>query len=164
MPSAYTSLSVTGRADRADPPTAHLTPEHRQFLADAAIDVKRMEGIRSVLEPSDLPESLAHLRKDADKGAILFSWTTVTGDVLPQLRLDKPPTGQDGKKKGYRFPKDSTMVLSVPPGCRDLVMDAGAPLLIVEGTKQHLAAASALAGAEGADRYAVGGISGCRGW
>lgn len=164
MPSANTSLSVTGRADSADPSTAPLTPEHRRFLADAAIDVERMEGISSVLKPSDLPESLAHLRKDADKGAILFSWTTVTGDVLPQLRLDKPPTGQDGKKKGYRFPKDSTMVLSVPPGCRDLVMDAGAPLLIIEGTKQHLAAASALAGAEGADRYAVVGISGCRGW
>jgi P4 family phage/plasmid primase-like protien len=145
-------------------PPDPLTTEHRQFLADAAIDTERMEGIQSVREPVDLPESLAYLWKHADRGAVVFPWTPVTGDVLPQLRLDNPPTDPDGKKKGYRFPKDSTMVLSVPPGYRDLVMDAGVPLVIVEGTKQHLAAASALAGAEGADRYAVVGISGCRGW
>jgi P4 family phage/plasmid primase-like protien len=162
MPSANPSFSVTGRSDSEDPPPDPLTPEHRQFLADAAIDAERMEGIWSVREPVDLPESLAHLWKHADKGAVVFPWTTVTGDALPQLRLDHPPTGQDGKKKGYRFPKDSTMVLSVPPGYRDLVLDQDVPLVIIEGTKQHLAAASALAGSS--NPYAVVGISGCRGW
>lgn len=143
-------------------PPDPLTPEHRQFLAAAAIDAERMGGIRSVREPFDLPESLAYLWKHADKGAIVFPWTTVSGDVLPQLRLDHPPTDKDGEKKSYRFPTGSTMVLSVPPGYRDLVMDPEVPLVIVEGTKQHLAAASALAGSS--NPYAVVGISGCRGW
>jgi P4 family phage/plasmid primase-like protien len=162
MPSANPSFSVTERSDSADPPPDLLTPEHRQFLADAAIDVERMEGIRSVREPFDLPESLAQLWRYADKGAIVFPWTTITGDVLPQLRLDHPPTDKDGDKKGYRFPKDSTMVLSAPPGYRELVTNPEVPLVIVEGTKQHLAAASALAGSS--NPYAVVGISGCWGW
>ena len=41
-------------------------------------------------------------------------------------------------------------------------MDPAVPLVIVEGTKQHLAAASALDGCS--NPHAVVGISGCRGW
>lgn len=148
--------------DQPPPPPDPLNPDHREFLANAAIDEKRMEGIWSVKGPTDLPEGMAHLWRHAEKGAVVFPWTTVKGEVLPQVRLDHPPTEKDGKKKGYRFPKDSTMVLAVPPGYRDRVMDPAVPLVIVEGTKQHLAAASALDGSS--NPYAVVGISGCRGW
>lgn len=162
MQSALSSFFVNGPANSADRPQTPLTTEHQQFLIAAAIDSERMKGVYSVYEPSDLPESLAYLREYAEKGALVFPWTTVTGEVLPQLRLDFPPTNKDGKKKGYRFPKDSTMVFSVPTGYRDLVVDPEVPLVIVEGTKQHLAAASALAGCS--TPFAVVGISGCRGW
>ena len=140
MQAANSGFFANEPANSADRPRTPLTTEHRQFLVAAAIDSERMKAVYSVYEPSDLPESLVYLWEDAEKGALVFPGTTVTGEVLPQLRLDHPPTNKDGEKKGYRFPKDSTMVLSVPPGYRDLVVNPEVPLVIVEGTKQHLAA------------------------
>ena len=49
----------------------------------------RMEGIWSVKSPTDLPEGMAYLWRHAEKGAVVFPWTTITGEVLPQLRLDE---------------------------------------------------------------------------
>ena len=95
-----------------------------------------MEGIWSVKAPTDLQKGWPTTGATLG-GAVVFPWTTVTGEVLPQLRLDDPIADENGKKKGYRFPKDSTMVLSVPPGYQDRVMDPAVPLVIVEGTKQH---------------------------
>ena len=52
----------------------------------------------------------------------------------------------------------------MPPGHRDLLDDLSLPLVIVEGSKGCLAAASALEGAHGSQRVAVVGLLGCWGW
>lgn len=119
-----------------------------------------MEGIRSVTTPEELP---SNLDKYADKlPGILFRWESFEGKPLHQLKAEGI-SKREGERGGggYRFPSGSTLILAVPPGHRPKVANPDVPLVIVEGGKQLLAAASALAGV---DCYALVGMFGCWGW
>lgn len=91
---------------------------------------------------------------------IEFTWHNPDGSTVVQLRPDDP-----GRGPKYVWPKGTRLPLGVPLGMAERVMDPTCPLIVVEGTRQHLAAASAaLKASADKPRYAVVGISGCWGW
>lgn len=134
-----------------------LADDHRDMLLDAAIDEQTITeaGVYTAHQPADLPDELQGWG-DQVIPALVFPHVGVNGDQAPQIRPDVPP--EDGAK--YLFPKGGGGVLSVHPSMRDRVTSATDPLVIVEGTKQHLAAVSALRH----ERYACVGMFGCWGW
>jgi hypothetical protein len=135
--------AVTG-----DGPGRELTAEHREFLVGQAIDLDRVNGqVRSVITAKELPADADRWWKDK-LPAILFRYSH-NGRTVSQLA---PDDRTDGPK--YLFPENS----DPPLNC---MRDPGghSPILIVEGTKQHLAAAS-----YAPDEFAVYGMFGCWGW
>lgn len=135
----------------------------RPFDPEAhAIDAIRQQALRRVERLEDLP---AEFRRRPDIGTAeaagwLFAWRQPGGRTVEQFRSDHPPLDDRGKEKKYLFPKDCPGLLSIPPEFDGRVMDAALPLVVVEGSAQHLAVASALSGEE----IGVVGISGCNGW
>ena len=135
-------------------PTFTISPEHAKYLEDHAvgIDVALAAGVRTARTIEHLPRDL---RWCADwLPGLLFSHTDSAGHTIPQFRPDEP-SEEFGK---YLQPKDSGSVLSIHPNRLQLVGKA-TKLLIVEGTKQALAAATH------AERdVLVVGVQGCNGW
>lgn len=132
-----------------------LSEEHRAFLAAQAVDPDLAErlGVRSLLSRADNPQE-GVWGNWANHPAILFPWTNEAGDVEYQVRPDNPTADGKGRERKYVFRRDMTPVLwAVRP-----VEDAD-KILIIEGTKQGLAAASYAP--EGVGVYA---IAGCRMW
>lgn len=111
--------------------STELTPEHRVYLNDHAVtdDVIERQGIRS---------------EGAD---IVFTWTD--GETSTEQR--RPWPGESGV---YLWEKDKELHFWV-------LRDAGpeSPVLIVEGTKQSLAASH-----YAPEEYSVLGMAGCWGW
>src|SRR5215207_1475284 len=129
-------------------PGRDLTEKHAKDLTDAAIVLDRINGhARSVIEAQELPD-------DADPWwsqklpAKLYFWSQ-NGRTVPQLAPDDRSNGAK-----YLFPDGSE-----PP--LDCLRDDGGhgPVLIVEGTKQHLAAYC-----HAPEEYAIYGMFGCWGW
>jgi len=118
-----------------------LTPEHRQFLLDCAFTEPMMDGVESY------------------EGGIAFDLVSPTGRVLRQIRPDEPRLNAQGKPVKYETPAGERLVLPVPPGMQDRVMNQATKLLIVEGTKGHRAAAG-----YAPNDLAVVGVLGCWGW
>ena len=137
-----------------------LNDADRAWLAKAAIAEEQQAGVIRIRHARNLPPEFARWWQHTP--AYCFEWRSFSGVILNQLRPDKPPKDSKGKGAKYLFPKDATNVLAVPPGYQELVGNVEIPLVVVEGTKQHLAAASALAGSS--NPYAVVGLSGCSGW
>lgn len=123
-----------------------LSDEHRAMLEASAVNPD-LFNIKTATTQDELPEEFRHLGAQAVP-AMLFSYTSLSGRTTFQLRPDNPA---DGAK--YRFPHKSVS-LNVMPGS-----DPTSDVLIVEGTKQALAARSWTA----ADVTVVG-MAGCRGW
>lgn len=130
------------------------------MLAAAAItpDVADGADVRRVTSPNDIPN---HARWCRAVPGVIFPWHSPTGRTIEQYRPDEPVTiNGDGPRK-YLWPKGEPPVLNIHPAMVDRVV-AGADLLVmVEGTKQYLAAVSAALNLEG---VAVVGIAGCYGW
>lgn len=133
-----------------------LTPEHEEYLAAHAIDVKLAErlGVRSLLSHDDNPQE-GVWPNWANFPAILFPWTSPDGRVMYQVRPDDPTVDQKtGKPRKYSFGRGEGSILwAVRP------VKGSELMVIVEGTKQGLAAAT----------YAPSGVSvysiaGCRNW
>ena len=126
--------------------TPQLSPEHRAALASAAIteDVINAANICTAHRVSELPESLQGWG-DQVLPAIVFPHEGVKGECAPQIRPDKPIENGNGDLAKYLFAADGGGIFAVHPSMRDRVMNPSVPLVIVEGTKQHLAAVSALA-------------------
>lgn len=138
-----------------------LTNEHQLLLDQGAIaaDYAQKLGIRSVIEDSDLPAELSHLSSFLP--GILYPLPRLDGTVVNQLRIDNPPLDDDGKPQGkYRQEKGSGTVISVWGSMRERVGHADT-LVIVEGTKQAIAATSLL---KDDPNTLVVGIQGCWGW
>lgn len=133
-----------------------LIPEHREYLTSQAIDVDLALslGVRSLSSKDDLADIPEEYHSWANYPAILFPWTAPDGRVEYQIRPDNPTDDARGRPRKYVFRRDMVPVLwAVRP------VAGAARLVIVEGTKQSLAAASyAPAGS------AIYGISGCRSW
>lgn len=143
-----------------------LTDEHREFLSAAAItpDIAASAGVHSALEAADLPAELHAWRGELP--GIVFPWWRAEADpddgpVLWQFRPDTPIARKDGRGvMKYVFPKNARQGFNVHPVMASLVADVSVPLVLVEGTKQTLAAVSALTG----EGTAVVGMAGCYGW
>lgn len=94
--------------------------------------------------------------RSTDEG-LEFDWHSLDGRVTTQFRPDDP---DDGPK--YQWPKGTVLPIGVPAGMAARVADRDRPLLFVEGTKQHLAAATyALGDPQG---EAVVGLASCYGF
>lgn len=133
-----------------------LSPEHAEYLAAHAVDatVAANLGVRSLLSTDDVASLPGPLNQWANFPAILFPWIGPDGRTEYQIRPDNPTNDARGRPRKYVFRRDMTPVLwaarEVPGATR---------IVIVEGTKQTLAAASyAPAG------LSVYGIAGCRMW
>lgn len=130
-----------------------LTPGHAAYLEAHGITIETALaiGVFSVTTVDELPEGFAWYG-EAAVPAIAYPWVSPKGVTVLQLRPDVEPE-IDGEKRKYLIPKSAPSVLSaarVVPGAR---------LLLVEGTKQHLAAAS-----WAPDDVSVYGMTGCTGW
>ena len=139
-----------------DDNTGALTPEHAAFLQTQAVDLDlaRSLGVRSILSSEDVADLGGQWVNWANFPAILFPWTAEDGRVEYQVRPDEPTTGTGKKPRKYVFRREMTPVLwAVRP------VETAELVVIVEGTKQCLAAASYAPAGIG-----IYGIAGCRMW
>lgn len=112
-------------------------------------------GHLEYLRGAAIRDEVAAAVAQSEPEGILFCHVGYGGRVLEQRRPDHP--SPDGPK--YLTASGEPLLLPVPPGMRDRAADPSASLVIVEGTKQHLAAAS-----WAPDGYAVVGLLGCYGY
>lgn len=146
-------------------PGRPLTPEHRAYLVGEGIsgafaDARSEAGLlRSVVDSDGLPSALDYAwLPPENRAGILFGTADATGALSWQLRPDTPPI-VDGRAMKYVGGQGDA-------GYGVLRQAGSGPVLIVEGTKQVLAAAAALhddADDELADVTVIG-IQGCWGW
>jgi len=143
----------------------HLEPElapgelsvaHADYLAAQAVDVElaRSLGVRTLASPADTRELGEPWDSWANFPAILFPWTGPDGRTEYQIRPDNPTEDRSGRPRKYVFRPGMVPVLWV---VRDV--PTAKRIVIVEGTKQCLAAAS-----YAPSGVAVYGIAGCRMW
>lgn len=133
----------------------HLSDDHIDFLTRQAVDIDlaRSLGVRSLLSREDNPQE-GVWGNWANHPAILFPWRNEAGTVEYQVRPDNPTADGRGRQRKYVFRKDMTPILwAVRP------VPGSDMAIVVEGTKQCLAAAS-----YAPDGVAVYGIAGCRMW
>ncbi|SLH96837.1 phage/plasmid primase, P4 family, C-terminal domain [Mycobacteroides abscessus subsp. abscessus] len=146
-------------------PGEPLTEEHLSYLKDQGIDPEYLalphvaSSLRSITDFDQLPEGFRWVvDRDAPSG-IVFGWGL--DGATPQLRPDFPRLDVDGTPIApkYLFSKgtSASVVLRSAPDTADMV---SVPLLLVEGTKQSLAAGSALRDQD----VAVVGMPGCHGY
>lgn len=149
-------LKATEGRIEPDPVPGELSVAHGDYLAAHAVDLElaRTLGVRSLTtraDTADLPDVWSNF---ANLPAILFPWTNEEGRTEFQIRPDNPTTDGRGRPRKYMFRRSMVPVLwavrSVPGSER---------ILVVEGTKQSLAAAS-----YAPPGVAVYGIAGCRMW
>jgi len=155
-------LRVADRLESYASPTRSISADHAQLLHGSAIDVEvaREAGVYSVLTAADLPPAFRGYDSTIVP-ALAFSYAGLSGDAVPQLRPERPGKGAEGSQAKYLFPSGGSIPMAVHPRMRSSVLDRTHPLVVVEGTKQYLAAVSAL-GAD--DAVAIVGMSGCWGW
>ena len=137
----------------------HAAQETAEWLEASAIAPSQQVGVTRINSVRELPADLAQWETAVP--GYCFEWRSFDGRTFHQLRPDNPPRNGNKSPK-YVVGGGCRMALGVPPGFQDLVADKGVPLVIVEGTKQHRAVASALAGSS--PPYAVVGLNGCHGW
>lgn len=145
----------TLRDDNTIRPEGQLSDEHAAFLSKQAVDVDmaRRLGVHSLLSHADNPKE-GVWENWANHPAILFPWTSPDGRVELQVRPDEPTIDTKGKARKYVFSREATPVLWAVH-----VADRPKKVVIVEGTKQTLAAAS-----YAAPDVSIYGIAGCRMW
>lgn len=139
-----------------DPEPGELSVAHADYLSAHAVDVElaRSLGVRTLASPADTRELGEPWDSWANFPALLFPWTGPDGRVEYQVRPDNPTDDARGRARKYVFRPGMTPVLWV---VRDV--PTAERVLIVEGTKQCLAAAS-----YAPPGVAVYGIAGCRMW
>lgn len=140
-----------------------ISTEHLEFLEGQAItrDVLRDAGVYTLYDADDLPKSMRLWPGRDGYPGLAFPWRGYDGAVLTQVRPETPIKFDDGHVAKYVFPKGCEMILTIHPWMDELVDTPTVPLMIIEGTKQYLAAVSAL----GKDsEYALVGMPGCYGW
>lgn len=139
-----------------------LSPEHRAFLSSQAVDVELAEelGVRSILTQDDAADLPAPWPNFNRVPYLAFPWTSTDGRVEWQARPDDPAPDprRPGKFKKYVY---RSKKMGYQPVLWELrpIDDNTVTVLVVEGTKQALAAAS-----NAPEGVAVFGIGGCRMW
>lgn len=139
-------------------PTRQISAAHARLLSDSAVDlgVAIAAGVFSVESAEALPDRFL---SKVTVPALAFPYRGIDEKEVVQLRPDAP-TSVDGRPVKYLSPAGVTMPVTVHPTMRARVLDPGIPLVIVEGTKQHLAAVSVALELD----HAIVGIAGCWGW
>jgi P4 family phage/plasmid primase-like protien len=124
--------------DTPQTPWIGLAPHHAALLIASAITPETADrlGVTSVMAVEELPEEFAYYGAEAVP-AILFRLPTFGGETRLQLRPDRPIVDREGHEAKYVFPAGSRSALMVLRWD-----DKAGRVLIVEGTKQALAAAS----------------------
>lgn len=132
-----------------------IDPAHVELLRAAAItpEVAHAVGLYSIRTPEELPEALVSWATIFTSG-IAFPWHKPNGEIVVQVRPDQAIEwkGEDHK---YLWPRGAGAVLNEARP----VTDDHDTVLIVEGTKQTLAAAGYAPA-----NCAVYGVGGCRNW
>lgn len=118
-----------------------VSREHRDYLKAQAVSDEFIDAIC-----------------ETTTEGIIFHFAGTTGRSADQLRLDNP--NEDGPR--FIGPTGQPSVMPVPPGHEALLADLKVPLVIVEGSKGILAAASALE--HTSQPVALVGLLGCWGW
>ena len=113
---------------------------------------------KTLLKNAAISKAVYRNRVHTQGDNLVFDWVSPNLRVTKQRRPDNPT----GDKK-YLWDHGVEMPISVPQGMEERAQNVDYGLLIVEGTKQHLAAASAALKSKGT-RYAVVGVAGCYGW
>jgi hypothetical protein len=137
-----------------------ISADHAALLEAAAIDldVARRAGVESITEAIQLPEELRWLGgQEHGLPGLLFWWRDLNDRHVPQYRPDEAVT-LNGKPCKYLFAKDARPPVWVHPVMTSRLEEPRG-IVIVEGTKQYLAAVSVA----GPDVLVVG-IVGCAGW
>ena len=136
------------------------------YLIAHAVDLDLAEalGVRAAETVDDLPEPFRPRVVDHPRylPAVLFPYWSVdplVDEPSWQVRPLATPWHSTEPERKYDQLRGVTLPLNVPPTRRDQVWQADAPLVVVEGTKQTLAAASWLP-----ELFGVLGIFGCYGW
>ena len=132
-----------------------ISDDHEQrILLPRGITAAQAEahGVRSVLDPADLPDELKN-SKYATGSGLLFPWNSPISGTVWQFRPDEPIANPQGDPVKYVFGHGQQMVLN------QLRITEEGPLLVQEGTMQSLAAA--VYAHEG---WSVAGMSGCWSW
>lgn len=142
----------SGSPDWSDLP---LTPDHARWLAGSAISpaVAASAGLVSIVSADQLPPG-TQWAGERGVPAVVFPWRSPAGLVTLQVRPDVAivtPNDPDGVK--YIWPAESPSHLN-----EIIAAPESRTVLLVEGTKQPLAAASY------APDVAVYGMLGCRGY
>ena len=153
---AEIDLIETERAARTQ-----LCDQHLQTLRASAISEDRISLWETISESRDLP---LELRSWGDKAVpcMATTWRTVSGALVPQIRLDKEITQEDGRPKRYLFPKGSGGIVGVDTAFERDWANSHIPILLVEGTKQFQAAGSTI---NPEAPFAIPfGLAGCWGW
>jgi len=138
-----------------------LCDRHKQTLLASAISEDRIRLWETISDPRDLPPQL---RSWGDKAVpcMATTWLTVSGALIPQIRLDKEITQEDGRPKRYLFPKGSGGIVGVDTAFERDWANSHIPILLVEGTKQFQAAGSTI---NPEAPFAIPfGLAGCWGW
>ncbi len=134
-----------------------LTAEHAEYLRNQAVDpdLAIELGVRSLVTRADTADLPGAWPNFANFPALLFPWTNDEGRTEYQIRPDNPTADpRTGKPRKYVFGKDMFPALwAVRKVARPSV------IVIIEGTKQSLAAAS-----YAPDGVSIYGIAGCRLW
>lgn len=133
-----------------------LSEDHCKTLLSKAVDPKVAEavGVYSAKTPADLPPGSPASWNDL-LPAIMYPWhdgVDVEWQICPPD--DKKPIDANGDEIKYLFAKDAMVRLSKVRENED-----GGPVLICEGSKQHLAVLSVAPA-----KYSVYGVSGCWNW
>ena len=147
------------KAERAA--RTQLCDRHKQTLLASAISEDRIRLWETISEARDLP---LELRSWGDKAVpcMATTWQTVSGALVPQIRLDKEITQEDGRPKRYLFPKGSGGIVGVDTAFERDWANSHIPILLVEGTKQFQAAGSTI---NPEAPFAIPfGLAGCWGW
>lgn len=129
------------------------------MLAGQAISEETAEkfGVISVVHPDQVPLSIPRWFVQGEgRGPGLLFWWNVPGrdEPEPQFRPDKPVVDDKGHEHKYIFAKGCG---SFTGRLRD--PEEGAPILVVEGTKQSLAACQ-----WAPPSWGVYGVPGCQNW
>lgn len=149
-------LKATEGRIEPDAIPGELSVPHADYLQAHAINLELAAalGVRTISGRADTAELDDPWPTFATFPAILFPWTSPTGRVEIQVRPDNPTVDLNGRPKKYMFRVGMDPVLWAVR-----TVSSAERIVIVEGTKQALAAAS-----YAPPGVSIYGIAGCRMW
>jgi len=123
-------------SDAGAPPD--LLPQHAALIEASSIkpDVASARGYRSVTIKADL-KRLGFSDFQRHVPCLLIPAWDVHGEIATyQIRPDTPRIGKKGKPIKYETPKDSRLIIDVPPAAREWLGDPKRPLFVTEGARK----------------------------